>query len=271
MTENVVYRNIISTIVLLGALWAAQYLLIKATDHRRGWGSEHRQLWRYYIRNIRVGILCVGLVFIWATELKALALSLVAFAVAIIVATKELILCFLGGLLQALNKPFSIGDRIEISVYKGDVIDQNLMTTLLLEVGPGKGVNQYTCREISIPNSVFLSHSVFNESSQSKYVLHSFTLAFSRNISWKSVETQILSKAEELVTPYREEARKAVQQWSKKRRVDVPDLQSRVFVSYHEHDRTFLTVRILAPSKERGQIEQQIVKHLDLQGLLNAH
>jgi len=261
MTEGEIYRNIISTVVLVVGTWVLQFVISKAVEKQVEWESENRQRWQYYFRNIRIAVICIGIVLIWATELKALALSLVAFLVAIIVATKELILCLLGGLLQALNRPFSIGDRIEVGSFKGDVINHNLMITQLLEVGPGKS-NQYTGREITIPNSVFLSNSVFNETSLSKYVLHSFTIAMPRSTPWKEIERQILEKSSVLVGCYKDQAEKSLKHFSKKRSLDVPSLDPKVFVSLQEHDKTLITVRLPVPAKDKGQIEQKIVKSL---------
>ncbi len=44
--------------------------------------------------NTMVFVLLVGLVVIWAHELQAFGLSLVALAAALVLATKELILCW---------------------------------------------------------------------------------------------------------------------------------------------------------------------------------
>ena len=262
MSEKEIYSNIISTLILLVGVWVLQYLANKAIDKQDSWASEERQRWKFHTRGIRLTLLCLGLATIWAAELKALAFSLVAFIAAIIIATKELILCVLGGILLFLDKSFSIGDRIEVGTFKGDVISQSLLTTKILEVGPGKLFNQYTGRELSIPNSIFLASSVLNETSPNKYALHSFQIAFAREIPWKGIEEQIISKANELIETYKSDASKVLDHYSKKRSLSAPSLEPKVFVSFHEHDSTLLTIRLPVPAKDRGKIEQQIIKSI---------
>lgn len=109
----------------------------------------------------------------------------------------------------------------------------------------------------------FLSNTVFNETSHSKFVLHSFTLAFPRSVDWKSIESQILDQATEIIAPYKQQAEKALKAFSKKRSLDTPSLEPKVFVSFAEYDKTILTVRVPVPAKDKGRIEQQIVKSID--------
>ena len=83
--------------------------------------AELRTKWLVQSRNAFVLLLVLGLVLIWGEELRTVALSVVAIAVALVVATKELILCLIGSMLKAGTSAFDIGDRIQIKEYRGDV------------------------------------------------------------------------------------------------------------------------------------------------------
>jgi len=100
--------------------------------------TELRRRWLVQTRNGLLLLLLFGLIMIWGEELRTLALSVVAIAVAFVIATKELILCITGSVLKTGAGSFNIGDRIQIKDFRGDVIDQNLLATTILEVGPGK-------------------------------------------------------------------------------------------------------------------------------------
>ncbi len=104
--------------------------------------TELRRKWLVQTRNGIILIFILGLILIWGEELRTLALSVVAIAVAFVVATKELILCVTGSLLKTGAGSFNIGDRIQIKDFRGDVIDQTLLATTILEVGPGKLTHQ---------------------------------------------------------------------------------------------------------------------------------
>src|SRR5690554_5867513 len=118
---------LVTVIVILRAI-SSKFIRksVKATELRRRWLVQ--------TRNILLLFMVLGLMLIWAEELRTLALGLVAIAVAFVVATKELIMCLTGSLVKSGGSAFSIGDRIQIKDFRGDVIDQNLLTTTILEV-----------------------------------------------------------------------------------------------------------------------------------------
>ncbi len=160
---------------------------------------ELQRRWLVQTRNGLALILLFGLIIIWGSELRTLALSIVAVAVAFVVATKELILCVTGSILKTGAGSFNIGDRIQIKDFRGDVIDQNLLATTILEVGPGKITHQRTGRMTVIPNALFLSEPVINESYTHDYVLHVFTVPFKREDDWQAAQKAFLNSAKKTV------------------------------------------------------------------------
>ena len=58
-------------------------------------------------------------IVIWADELREAALVLSAFAVAIVLSTKELIMCVTGWWLKLAGGHFRIGDRVQIGSTTG--------------------------------------------------------------------------------------------------------------------------------------------------------
>src|SRR5690625_7675079 len=77
---------------------------------------------------------------------------------------------------------------IQIKDFRGDVIDQNFLATTILEVGPGKITHQLTGRMTVIPNSLFVSEPVINESFTNDFVLHVFTIPFKREDNWMAAQ-----------------------------------------------------------------------------------
>ena len=98
-----------------------------------GWLSEKARLaWRVRLNNAALVAMVASLVAIWSTQVQTFALSAVALAAALVVATKELILCVSGGFLRATTRSFAVGDRIEVSGQRGEVIDLGFLTTTIL-------------------------------------------------------------------------------------------------------------------------------------------
>ncbi|MDP2380581.1 MAG: mechanosensitive ion channel, partial [Pseudohongiella sp.] len=134
---------ITSSVILIVTVLALRALLGRFI-RRSVASTELRRKWMVQSRNGLLLLLMLGLVLIWGEELRTLALSIVAIAVAFVVATKELILCVIGTLLKTVSNSFNLGDRIQVKDFRGDVIDQNLLATTIMEVGPGKITHQRT-------------------------------------------------------------------------------------------------------------------------------
>lgn len=224
--------------------------------------TELRHQWLVQSRNGLLLLLLLGLLFIWGEELRTLALSIVAIAVAFVVATKELILCVTGSILKTGAGSFNLGDRIQVKDFRGDVIDQNLLATTILEVGPGKITHQRTGRMTVIPNALFVSEPVINESYTHDYILHVFTVPFKREDDWRRAQEAFLQSANRHCEPYLEEVRRYMKQLSEERGLDVPTVDPRVTIQVPTAGEIHLIIRIPVKSGQRSFIEQSILSEV---------
>ena len=151
-------REVVRNLILTGLLWAlafgARALILSAVRSRHLPPAEVRRTVAS-TRTAVLSVLAIGTAALWFDELKTFALSLAAVAAAIVLATKEIILCVSGTFVRTSSNAFEIGDRIECNGVRGDVIDITLLTTKILEIGPGHLAHQQTGRAIVIPNSLF--------------------------------------------------------------------------------------------------------------------
>lgn len=251
-------RLLISTAILVVAVLLLQMVTarfirqnVQAIDLRRRWLVQSR--------NAFMLLLVLGLVMVWGEELRTLALSVVAIAVAVVVATKELILCISGSILKMASRSFSIGDRIQIKDFRGDVIDHNLLATTILEVGPGRLTHQRTGRMTVIPNALFVSEPVVNESYTHDHILHVFTVPFKRDDDWPAAQDALLESARRHCAPYVDDVRRHMEQLGGQRGLDVPNVEPRVTIQVPTAGEVNLVVRIPARSASRSQLEQAIL------------
>lgn len=257
-----VSQTLLNLLISTGILVAGVAALRAITSRfiRRSITSpELRMKWLVQSRNGLLLLLLLGLVLIWGEELRTLALSLVAIAVAFVVATKELILCVTGSILKTGSRSFNIGDRIQVKDFRGDVIDQNLLATTILEVGPGKTTHQYTGRMAVIPNALFVSEPVINESYTNDYVLHVFTVPFKREDNWQGARQALLDSATKHCKPYLGEVRRYMNRVSENRGLKSPSVDPRVTIQFPTAGEIHLLVRIPAKSAQRSYIEQAIL------------
>lgn len=172
--EVLTSRGIPSTVLLLVLLFLLRWVALRYVRRERQLSKELRLRWQNVIKNVFVLAGFIGLVMIWAPQLRAFALSLTAVVVAIVIATKELILCVSGSLLRASSSTFVIGDLVEYAGHIGYVVDQSLLTTEIQEVDEVSGLP--SGNQVVLPNSLFLSHPVKNFSHLRPYRVHSFSL-----------------------------------------------------------------------------------------------
>lgn len=251
--------SLLTSSVILVAVILALRAILGRFIRRSVASNELRRKWMVQSRNGLLLLLLLGLILIWGEELRTLALSIVAIAVAFVVATKELILCTIGTLLKTVSRSFELGDRIQIKEFRGDVIDQNLLATTIMEVGPGKTTHQRTGRTMVIPNAMLVSEPVINESFTHDYVFHVFTVPFKRDDDWHRAQIAFLESSKRHCASYLEDVRKHMNRVSIRRGLEVPSVDPRVTIQVPTAGEIHLIVRVPAKSGERGFIEQAIL------------
>ncbi len=227
---------------------------------RFGMSSEPKRRWLILVRNVSVAILLLGLLFIWGSELRSLAISVVAILAAVVLATKELITCFTGAVLKAGSNSFRIGDRIEISNFRGEVIDHNLLTTTLLEIGPGQNVHQRTGRKIVLPNSLFLTSPVFNECVDHKFILHVFSVVVGKDEDWRQAERVLLDAANNACRDFMDEAVEHFEEQGRREGLDSSNAAPRITLDFLDAGKLCLIVRFAVPLGRRTQVEQEVLR-----------
>lgn len=260
LTESAFLGKLISSSLLVIGM-SLLYRLGAASIRRVSWSThEAQRRWLVMARNLAV-ITCVFLlIVVWADQLRTLALSVVAFAAAIILSTKELLMCFTGGMLRSSAGIFHLGDRIEVKKLRGDVIDLTMLTTTILEIGPEQLSHQHTGRAIVLPNSIFLSEAVINESFTEDFVLHTSLVPLSRKDDWARAERHLLQAANEVCDEFIEAARKHLSRLGRQQGIDVPSVEPRVTLLFPKPEEINLLVRFPVPARRKGRSEQAMLR-----------
>lgn len=248
---------------IISVAWVAGTLMLRAAAERAvrstSFKSERVSLrWRTQIRTVTALTILGGLVLIWATELRTMALSLAAIAVAIVVGTKEMLLCVMGSIVRTTSRAFSIGDRIEIEGVRGDVIDHGLFTTTILEIGPG---HLWTGRAVTLPNALFLSGNVVNESFAQSYVLHIIRVPVADDaVAVNKARKALLAIGKEVCDEFLEKAREYLERNAETHGFEPPDVEPTVSIALPEVGKLDLLLRIPTPARMKGDIEQRVLR-----------
>ncbi len=167
-----------ASIALILALMAMRVVAGRALRRRENLTDTVSRRWSANVRNLLVLVAVIGLIMIWAPQLRTFALSLTAVAVAIVVATKELILCLSGAAFRTFTRAFSVGDIVEIGTSKGEVVDLNLLALRLKEFDDRDGSIVPTGRTLILPYSLLFSSPAKVMPHAATGPAHSFTLTF---------------------------------------------------------------------------------------------
>lgn len=133
------------------------------------------------------------LLLIWAAELQNFALSITAFAAAIVLATREFIQCFVGFLYVITARPFKIGDWIRLGESYGEVVATNWIKTTLNEIDIE--TYQLSRKTLFIPNSNLISSPIMNMNYIRRFVTHEFIITRKDNINPFPIYQELLSQS----------------------------------------------------------------------------
>ena len=252
------WERVIATVLLLAAgvvisqLWA-RYL------GRGDVPAERRRLHLVWARNIIGSIVLFTIVSVWASTIAGFALSLAAVAGAMLIVSKELLLCVLGYLYMSVVRPFKFGDVIEIGAVHGRVIDVDMLATTLAEHGD---TGLPTGKTAAFPNALLLTLPLKNTSSTGDFVLHFLRIpvpvACAHDLA--RIEAAATEAAIEATKEWQAQAEAHFRQVADESFVELPSGRIRVFWDFADAERLLLCVRLACPAKKRLQVGQAIFK-----------
>jgi len=253
-------NQISGTIILVVVAVVVRIITERHLSGRDDLEAEQRRRMLSSLRNALFFVLLVGLALIWAPSLRTFALSLTAFAVAIILATKELILCISGSLVKTTGASMRVGSWIEVNGVRGEVIDQTLMTTTIQELGKEHTAFEFTGRTIVIPNSVFLTAPVINERFFKRYVFHTFSMVVDANVNTAPIEKVLIDVVNAEMEDDIEVANRYMALIEKRSGLDLHEPEPRVHMHMQNDGKVKLSLRAFLPTKRALEIEQKAMR-----------
>ncbi len=140
------------------------------------------------------------------------------------------------------------------------MVDQTLLTTTILEVGPGTNVHQHTGRTVVIPNSLLLTSPVVNETFFDEYVLHAFSVPLDEHDDWRVCEAALLRAARDECSVFIEEAKSHIEQMVRREGLESLSVEPRVSIRVEEAKKLVMLARVPVPARRKGRIEQAILR-----------
>lgn len=251
------HKLLLTALILLGVISVRRIIL----DNIRGDApliTEKQRKWMSRTKNGVFTVTLLAMFMLWQSEISEFALSVTAIAVAIVVASKEIILCFTGSIQRASSRSFRIGDWIEVGTVCGEVIEHNLMATVIQEIDLHHGQYNYTGKTATLPNSMFFSFPVKNLNFMKRYVFHNFNIVVPDFVNLFPLVPVLHEKIEEHFAHFMEVARRYNTMIERHAGVDLPSAEPHIEISSSSTGEQVVHVMIFCPTERANQLEQLI-------------
>lgn len=136
--------------------------------------------------------------------------SLAIIGAGIAVALQDILKDVVGWIIVLQRRLYTLGDRVCIGKYTGDVIDIGPLRTTMLEVSVDGLLNAHerTGKTLNIPNSMVLRESVLNYNTTSDFMGVEMQVTVTYDSDWKKAETLLLEMLQKEAGAFVEQARK---------------------------------------------------------------
>ena len=252
------WEKVIATVLLVAIGLALSHLWTRYLA-RGEISAEKRRLHLVWARNVIWFLVFFIIVSVWASTIAGFALSLAAVAGAVLIVSKELLMCVLGYLYITLVRPFKVGDRIEIGNLQGTVIDIDMFATTLAELGYG---GQLTGKTAEFPNGMLLTTPLKNTSPTGEYLLHLFRMPLPENFGndLERAERAVTEAAAQATRAWQEEAEAHFRRISDESFIAFPSGRTKIMWDFSDPKQLMLVVRVATPANQRLKVEQAIFR-----------
>ncbi|UCF46274.1 MAG: hypothetical protein JSU89_03565, partial [Myxococcales bacterium] len=117
-----------------------------------------------------------------------------------------------------------------------------------------------TGRTISIPNSLFMTEPVLNESLAGEYMLHLMTIPVERTADLAALEAKALAAAQEACAGFIDDVRRPIASRYRRHGLTPPIVDPRVTYQVVDKNTVNILLRIPTPTRLERQVEQRVLR-----------
>lgn len=258
VTEFLSQNKFILSLLIVGLVILLRRVALSGIRGDVAFLSEEQRKWMSRTKNGAFAVIMVSLFLVWQSEISEFALSVTAIAVAIVVASKEIILCFTGSIQRASSRSFRIGDWIEVGKTSGEVIEHNLMATVIQEIDLYHGQYHFTGKTITLPNSMFFTYAVKNLNFMKRYVYHNFSIVVRDFDNLYPILPELIERIEHHSESFIDVARRYNSVIEKHAGVDLPGSEPHVHISSSTTGEQIVHIMLFCPTESALHLEQEI-------------
>jgi len=244
-------------LLLISLIIWVLYFLINWLVWRQTEDVRTRYRWKKTSGYILIILGLFIIIRLWFRGFESLATYLGLLSAGLAIALRDLVSDLAGWLFIIGRRPFSVGDRIQIGNFAGDVIDIRAFQFTLMEIGNWVDADQSTGRVIHIPNGMILREVLANYSKGFYYIWNEIPVLITFESDWQKAKKILQKIAEQDSERLSKAAEKRIKEASKKYMILYSKLTPIVYTSVKESG-VLLTIRYLCEPQSRRGSEQKI-------------
>jgi small-conductance mechanosensitive channel len=251
-----VQAQIFASLIVIVILWLIRTLAIRIVL-RKTEAPYTRYRWRKITAYLAVviGLLIIGR--IWFAGIQHIATFLGLMTAGLAIALQDLVKSSAGWFFLMWRKPFTIGDRIQVGSYAGDVIDIRFFKFSLVEIGNWVDADQSTGRVIHLPNSMIITEVIANYTRGFEFIWNEIPVLVTFESNWQKAKKILSEIAQKHGAHLTKDAEKRIKEASKRYMIFFTTLTPTVYTSVKDCG-VLLTIRYLIAARGRRGSEQAI-------------
>ena len=177
---------------------------------------------------------------IWVVNITFLPVTLGLLAAGLAVAFQRPIMSILGLFVILVNRPFRVGDRIEVkglrgeTLTRGDVIDIRALYTSVLEVGEWMEGDVWTGRIVTVPNYRFLENEVANSTKEFGYIWDTVTIPITFSSDLRKARLLLIASIEKVVGHLKKPAQEDILAMGQRYYSAMEDTEPKAYITIRE-------------------------------------
>lgn len=253
LTELFINNKLVITSVFIIIIFLVKYSIVKIIKRK---SKEDKRTQVNMVNNLFTILMIITIFNIWSEEIQKFAFSIAAFIVAIVLATREFIQCFIGFIYLLSSRPFRIGDWVQVGNYYGEVHSTDWAKLTLLEVD--KDNYQYTGKTLYLPNSQLITSVIKNLNFMKRYAIHHFTIVRDSSVNPFDFIDEMQDKAHKYCDDFKDVAIRYNQLIESRLDVSIAGPEPHIQVATSELGDTQVFFTIFCPTEKAMEIEQKL-------------
>ena len=199
--RNWLFDPVVGKLIAAVLMVAVVFTIVRYSQRVLGRHVEDAQR-RYRLRKLItffgyvVAILLLSIVY--SDKLSGLTVLLGVLGAGVAFALQEIVVSVAGWISLSGGRLYDVGDRVQLSGIKGDVIDIGVLRTTLMECGGWIAGDQYSGRIVRIGNSSIFKEPVFNYSSDFPFLWDEITVPIRFGSDYEAARASFLQELKDL-------------------------------------------------------------------------